>query len=356
LERHRPLIVAVTGSVGKTTTKEAIAAVLGHPEALAAQGVRKTLGNSNDYIGLPAAVLGLRASLTTSGRLRLLARGLVEGWRQRRSPAFPGVLVLEYATGTKRSDIPAMAKLAPPTIAVVTAIGPAHLERFGTLEAIAEHKGALVRAVPPDGLVILGADTPHSAAMKDLSAAPVRLASGRGRELSHGIARIVGRHLGVRDEVIERALAELPATSGRLALLETGRCTLIDDAYNANPLSMTLGLDTLADLAKPGQRRVAVLGSMGELGAQSETYHRQVAAHARTRADLVVAVGDMARHYAGDHWFPTAGECVASIRGLTRPDDIVLVKGSHSVGLEAVVAALERDGDSATGRARGGHG
>ena len=353
LQRQQPLIVGVTGSVGKTSAKDAIAAVLAHPDALGAKNVRKSLGNSNDFIGLPAAILGLPASSSISGRLRLLGRGIVEGWRQGRADMFPRVLVLEYATGTKYSDIPALARLAPPTIAVVTTIGPAHLERFGTVEAIAEHKGALVRAVREDGLVVLGADTPHSAAMTVMSVAPVRLVPGRGRDLAHGIARVVGMHLGIRPDVIERALAELPATRGRLDVVETGSYTVIDDAYNASPLSMTLGLDTLAELARPGQRRVAVLGSMAELGSHSDDYHRQIASYARARADVIVAVGDLARRYAGDRWFPSSRACVAAIHELIKPGDIVLVKGSHSIGLDAVVAELKRGGERQTSAEHG---
>lgn len=339
LLQHRPYIVGVTGSVGKTTTKDAIAAVLAHPEALGA-AVRKSLGNSNDALGVPAAILGLRSALTISGKLRLLSRGLVEARRQAQSSTFPGVLVLEYGAGSKYSNIEDLTRLARPSVAVVTAIGPAHLDRFRTVEALAEHKSALVRAVGPDGLVVLGADTPLSAAMKDVSVAPVRLVHGRGRALAHDIARIVGQHLGVPEGVIDLALAELPATEGRLSIVETALCTLIDDAYNASPLSMTLGLDTLAERASPGQHKVAILGSMAELGSQSEAFHRQVGAHARTRADMIVGVGEMARHYAGEHWFADADACIRNLRQLVRPRDIVLVKGSHSVGLPAVVKAL----------------
>ncbi len=341
IDRHHPQIVGITGSVGKTTCKNAIAAVLSHPAAMGAQ-VRSTQGNSNDSIGMPASVLGLRASLTMSGRLALLATGMREGWRQRRSGTFPRVLVLEYGTGAKLTSIPELVTLVRPSVAVVTTIGPAHLERFGTLEAIAEHKGALVRAVPPDGLVVLGADTPHSARMASLSAAPVHLVAGRGRELAHGIARIVGRHFGVADDVIEQALAEMPSTSGRLHVSDAPRCTLIDDAYNASPLSMTLGLDTLAEFARPGQRRVAVLGAMAELGSATGTYHREIGVHARTRADVVVAVGAAARDYEADHWYPTSIACAAAAGEWLRDGDIVLVKGSHSVGMSKVVVALRQ--------------
>ncbi len=342
LARHRPLIVGITGSVGKTTTKDAVAAVLSHPSALGGQAVRSTRGNSNDKLGLPAAVLGLRASLTLSGRIGLLRQGLREGARQRAADTFPRVLVLEYGAGSKHSNVPELVQLAPPTVAVVTTIGPAHLERFGTLEAIAEHKGALVRAVPPDGLVVLGADTPHSAAMASMSAAPVHLVAGRGRELAHGVARVVGRYFGLADAVIDMALADAPSVSGRLHIVETARCTLIDDAYNASPLSMTLGLDTLAESARPGQRRVAVLGGMAELGPQGVAYHRQIGAHARTRCDALLTVGELARDYGGDQWFPSSAACAAAVDEWLREGDIVLVKGSHSVGMSTVVAALNR--------------
>lgn len=344
LRHHRPQVVGITGSVGKTTTKDIIAAVLMHPAARAFVGpVSKSSGNMNGNIGLPLSVLGFRHCPSTAGQLlKLFGTVPVQLVHVLRATEYPRVLVLEYGTGTELTYVAHLARMAPPSVAVVTAIGPAHLERFGTLDAIAEHKGALVREVPPSGLVVLGSDTPHSAAMDRFSAAPVVRVPGRGRLLSIDIARVVARYLGVPDDVVEHALEQGVSTKGRLETIELGTLTVINDAYNANPLSMELGLDTLSELARPGQRRVAILGDMAELGPSSPQYHRSIAAHARGRADVLIGVGQLAAYYEADTWYADSRTCAAQLASFIHAGDCVFVKGSHSVHLERVVERLRQ--------------
>jgi len=340
---RRPLIVGVTGSVGKTTTKEVIAAVLKHPEVQERVGrVSSTPRNINNTMGVPLVVLGYTrwpagrretAAWMLGVPLRALALATVK--------PFPSVLVLEFAAGPN-GDIQRTANAAPPTVAVVTAIGPAHLEQFGTLERIVHEKGALVRAVSPSGLVVLGAASAPVAALERQSAAPIVKIEGRGRALSENAAQAVCDFLGIPSEVTERALATAPAVPGRLNVLELGPLTVIDDSHNANPLSMQLGLDTLAGRAGPGIRRVAVLGDMKELGPEATRYHDEIAEYAGTRADVIIGVGPLARHYRPEHWFETSDQCAEALPSLLAPGDCVLVKGSNSVALHKVVRAARK--------------
>lgn len=341
LARRRPRIVGVTGSVGKTGTKNLIAEVLMHPAAEPFTGVVwKARGNLNSNAGLPLAVLGFgRIPQGVLQWCSLFARVPFRAIAMARDPSYPSVLVLEYAAAW-RCDVPFLAWMAPPTVAVVTAIGPAHLDRFGTVERVAAHKAALVRAVPASGLVVLGADTQHSAAMHGLSLAPVELVPGRGATLSAGVARAVAAYFGVPEPVVTAALAAAAGTAGRLQTREAGTFTVIDDAFNANPLSMRLALDTLAERAVPGQRRVAILGGMAQLGPSSVQYHREIAAYVRQRADLLVGVGALAADFAADRWFRNVAECEAQLGALLRAGDCVLVKGSHSVGLKRIARML----------------
>jgi UDP-N-acetylmuramoyl-tripeptide--D-alanyl-D-alanine ligase len=166
--------------------------------------------------------------------------------------------------------------------------------------------------------------------------------------LSKNIARVVARRLGVPDQAVESALEAAGATKGRLNRLQARDLTVIDDSYNANPLSMRLGLDTLAEAAPAGCRRVAILGTMGELGAESERYHREIGQHARRCADLVIGVGDMGRRYAPDRWFEDSESCARAIGGLVSPGDWLLVKGSASVAMSRVVDRLMRDAGGRT--------
>jgi UDP-N-acetylmuramoyl-tripeptide--D-alanyl-D-alanine ligase len=117
--------------------------------------------------------------------------------------------------------------------------------------------------------------------------------------------------------------------------------TIIDDAFNANPLSMKLALDVLAESASPGQRRVAILGTMRELGSQTVMYHEEIGTYARSRADLILGVGEHAEHYSDRHVFPDSDACATALRDLLRPGDIVLIKGSAAVQLVRVVKALK---------------
>lgn len=341
LWRRRPIIVGVTGSVGKTTTTEALGAVLTHPETRRLVGdTWRTANNLNNWVGLPLVILGYRDWRRTPWqRLVFLLTAPVRAlWLATAGP-YPGVLVLEY--GTDRSGYlgPSVA-LAPPRIAVVTSIGPAHLRGLGSLAGVAQEKGTLVRGAPPDGLVVLGDGHDFVDDLERQSRAPVTRVTGRGLDLSKNVARVVCRHLGVPDAVIEEALRDLQPAKGRLNLLEAGGLTIIDDSYNANPLSMRLGLDTLAAITPAGGRRVAVLGTMGELGEASASYHRDIGAHARRCADLLVGVGEMGRSYDPDRFFPDSDACADAIGGLVTPGDCVLVKGSASVGMRKVVQRL----------------
>jgi len=345
---RRPCVVGITGSVGKTTTKEAVAAVLRHPDARRTVGdVWATPGNRNEPRDFALLFLGRERAPTTRGgwiafvtTLPLRALALATAAR------YPDVFVVECAA-TRLGSLRARIAVARPTIAIVTAVGPAHLETFKTLDNIRHEKAELVRATPPWGLVVLAQDSEHVATMDREARAPVVKVPGRGREFALGAARVVGRHLGVPDEVVDRALGEFGAVVGRLDVMELGSVTVIDDSFNANPLSMQLGLDTLAERARPGQRRVAILGMMAELGPESARYHEEIGGYARARADVVVGVGEVATHYRPDRWFPTSAACADGLSDLVRPSDCILVKGSHSVHLRQVVRRLVADGAEA---------
>jgi UDP-N-acetylmuramoyl-tripeptide--D-alanyl-D-alanine ligase len=340
IRARRPLIVGVTGSVGKTSTTEAIAAALMHPDARAIVGeVRSTPNNMNNTKGVPLVILGYNDWDRSRKQLLMwLLAAPIRALTLATVGPFPKVMVLEFAAGP-RGDISRTASAAPPVIAVVTAIGPAHLEAFGTIDRLVQEKSVLVRRVPARGLVVLGAENPPASQLDRLTRARVAKVAGRGRELSDNAARAVAEFLGVPSDVTERALADRPAVPGRLNVFEAGRVTVIDDSYNANPLSMQLGLDTLS---KRPHRRVAILGDMKELGQQSQRYHRDVAEYARMRADVIVGIGALARHYMPDHWFATSDECADALPRIVTTGDSVLVKGSHSVELDRVVRGLKR--------------
>ena len=181
---RKPFIVGVTGSIGKTTTTEMIAAVLMHPEAQPFVGlVRKTSHNMNDSVGLPLTVLRYERWLNSRPKkllamcvlpLRALALAILSH--------YPTILVLEYGAHGK-GHLHRLAKLVPPNIGVVTTVGPAHLEHLKTMEGVVREKSAVIRAVPPSGLVILGQDHSYVSNLEQATQAPVMKVTGWGRRI-----------------------------------------------------------------------------------------------------------------------------------------------------------------------------
>ena len=315
-------VVGVTGSTGKTSTKDVLAAML-------AQGLRTaaTRANLNTEIGLPLTVL--------------------------EAPPGTEALVLEMAMRGP-GQIAELARIAEPDVALVTNVGPVHLEQLGSLEAIAAEKAAVIAGLRPGGTAVVPAGEAGRLLAPHLREDTTTVTFGRGGDVDglgevdlgpHASAHMrlnalaalaAARALGV--EPRGRVEVELSALRGQRVALPGG-VTLVDDCYNANPMSVRAALDDLA-AAAPG-RRVAVLGDMLELGPEEERFHREAGAHARERGvELLVTVGPRATAMEGDHAVADAAEAAALLPELLEPGDTVLVKASRGVGLERVAEAL----------------
>jgi len=325
---RKPFVIGITGSVGKTTTIEMIAAVLKRSEVESLVGeVGRAENNMNDDLGVPATLLQfcdlkeeyapsrLRAACLAPFRVLRIISGIGH---------YPKVFVLEFGAGWG-GHVARLAAMARPQVAVVTTIGAAHLERFKTLEGVANEKMALVKAVPPSGLVVLGSGHDFVNQLERASNAPVVKVNGRGAEFAENAARAICGYLRIPDAVVEYGLREFKPPKGRLNVLKLGNMTLIDDSYNANPASMRYGLDTLAKSEAKGGRKVAVLGYMAELGENAPQYHEEIGAYARGHADYVIGVGELAKYYDADIWFDSSEACAEQIESVLRQNDCVLV-------------------------------
>jgi UDP-N-acetylmuramoyl-tripeptide--D-alanyl-D-alanine ligase len=288
-------------------------------------------------------------------------------------------------------EIARLAEIARPEVGVVLAVHPTHLERAGSVEAIARAKGELPAALPADGLAVLNADDPRVAAMRAITAAEVRTfglgpaADVRATEVeSHGVsgtsfmlrapwavrrlrsatpgrhlvphalaAVTVAEHFDVPLDEVDAALAQGSRAPHRMELVEAaGGATVIDDTYNASPVSVAAALDFLAESPlAPGRRRYAVLGDMLELGPDEERLHRQIGTKAAGIADALVAVGERGRwiadaaRAAGLSRVTTvrdANEALAAVERDMAPGvgDLVLVKGSRGIELDRLVSML----------------
>jgi UDP-N-acetylmuramoyl-tripeptide--D-alanyl-D-alanine ligase len=275
-------------------------------------------------------------------------------------------------------QIAALCEVARPDIGIVTGIGPVHLELLGSVENVARAKAEIIGALPPEGIAIAPAGVEELAPY--FGGRDVRLFGPGGSAFVEAFDVVDGQsivRLEVRGTKLElrfnftarhhadNALAALLAYDGlglpldraqdgadRIAFSrwrgeETplpGEGLLINDAYNANPVSMGAALKHLTARAA-GRRRVAVLGDMAELGPEAAAYHREVGALAAANSDVLVAVGDLAREYLGagaaeERRVATVEEAIGALDGLLRPGDVVLVKASRSAGLERVAEAL----------------
>ena len=349
--RFSPLVVGVTGSLAKTSTKEAIATVLAERFV-----TLKNEGNANNEIGLPLTVLRMGPEHTAA----VLEMGMYVG-----------------------GEIAELAAIARPRIGVVTAVREVHLSRIGSIEAIERAKGELLEALPSDGTAILNADdfrvvrmrqrtaaralTYGFAAEADVMAEDVVSAGldGMRYTLVTPVGRVeattpaLGRH-GVHNGLAAAAVGlaaglDLDAVAAGLSLgwqaphrdqiVRLPALTILDDSYNASPTSMIAALELLSTL--PG-RHIAVLGEMRELGGSHERGHREVGEAAAGLADLVVVVGEeasgIADGVASGHGsvvrVPDRAAALQALRERLEPGDVVLVKASRGVALEWIVESL----------------
>ena len=354
-EQFSPTLIGITGSVGKTSTKEVTAAVL--------QRRYRTLKNPRSYNNestLPLTLLQLQAT----DEVAVLEMGA-------------------YVPG----DIALLAQLARPHIGIVTNIGPSHLERMGSIEMVAHTKAELVRALPPGGHAILNIDDEHVRAMaQQTQARPFFYGLDPAADLwadqieGRGLAGIsfrahhageavmlnlplLGRHsvhtalaaaaagllLGLGWDAIVDGLRDESAQLRLLAVPGIGGAMLIDDTYNASPASSMAALNLLDDL---GGRKIAVLGDMLELGVAEEAAHRLVGRRVAEVADLLITVGRRASWIADEalrsglaagriHQFDHHRDVIGLLSGILSAGDHVLIKGSRGAAMEGIVAALQ---------------
>lgn len=333
-------VVGITGSVGKTSVKDIARALL-------PGRVHANRENLNTEIGLPLTVL--------------------------EAPDDTELMVLEMAM-RGAGQIAELAAIAEPQVGVITNVGPVHVELLGSVEAVAAAKAEILAALPDDGTavvpVVAGELEPHLGAAPRLlrfgpggdveaveeqvadgvTEATIETPLGRARfhfpfaerhNLTNALAAIAaGVALGASPEEMADRAANIGFSRFRGERLELGDgIVLVNDCYNANPVSMRAALDHLASIE--GTRRIAVLGEMAELGPDAAGYHREIGAHARSEGiDILIGVGEPAREYDPDELVGDPAEAAELLAAQLEPGDTILVKGSRSAGLEAVAEML----------------
>jgi UDP-N-acetylmuramoyl-tripeptide--D-alanyl-D-alanine ligase len=351
-ERNPFTLIAITGSAGKTTTKEMIATLVASERR-----TFKSWGNFNNLIGCPLCIDN--------------------------TPDDAEVVVSEMGMNHK-GEIAQLAGLLHPDVGVYTNIGPVHIEFFGTIEKIAEAKRELLENVKPGGTIILNADNPYV----------MNISRGfEGRKLTYGIDHdadfrgvnirergllgtsfevaghsfslsLPGRHnlenllaaiataraIGISWEGIERGVSNLKPAAHRGIILDAGGATIYDDTYNSNPYALGRAL-TLMEQADVTGRRIAVIGDMLELGEKEFDYHRDAGRAIPRSIDVVIGVGKRSRALlegaaeagfvnGNRHHFDDASGAAEFLKTFIRPGDLVLIKASRGIGLDRTVNLL----------------
>lgn len=346
------VVIGITGSNGKTTTKDFTASVLSQRFCVAA-----TRGNLNNHIGLPLTILGT----TDDDEVCVVEMGM-----------------------NHSGEIAPLCEIARPHIGIITNIGTAHIEFMGSKEAIAEEKGALARSLPEVGTLLVPAGCEYVEYFSERThAATVTVGNGRGMIRAEGIRfdvegvrfdlvvdglgtapvrlSLSGRHmvnnallaagagvsLGLRMEEIVAGLEKATVTGGRLKRFLAGGVTVFDDTYNANPDSMKAAVEALVETpGVSGCTKTVVFGAMAELGKHARVMHLEVGRHAARHAMRVVTVGagaaeigEGARETGGveTHHFDEYAEAADWLKGAFRDGDFVLFKGSRSAAIETVM-------------------
>lgn len=386
--RYRPGIVGVTGSVGKTSTKFAIAAVLGADRTL-----RYSKSNFNNELGLPLTILGTWEKI--EGVFfwpKVIFSSL---WHIIFKINYPEILILEYGVD-RPGDMKYLLSIARPNVSVLTAVGdiPVHVEFFSGPEEVAREKAKLIESLPSAGYAILNYDDETVMDMKERTRAhlmtfgfekgagvrvtgfenreeggrpigvafkieyggsfvPVRLDGVYGRAQGYvaSAAAAVGLIFGLNLVKISEGLRHYEIPPHRMNIIPGIKYTyILDDCYNASPLSMYAALDTLRTM--PAKRRVAVLGDMLEIGKYTMEAHEKIGAIASKVVDILFAVGPRAKFIAEGARtagmprrnvleFDTSEEARGAVQSAIRKGDYILVKGSHAMQLEKVVEDIK---------------
>ncbi|MEN8849052.1 MAG: UDP-N-acetylmuramoyl-tripeptide--D-alanyl-D-alanine ligase [Akkermansiaceae bacterium] len=336
-------VIAITGSNGKTSTKDFVRSVISQKFRAHA-----TLGNFNNHIGLPLTVLALEPEHE--------------------------VAILEMGMNHS-GELAPLCEIAPPAVSIITNIGSAHIEHMGSIEAIAEEKGTVARALKPEGTLVIPSDCAHQPQTTGrtlfVGDGPVRAENivtdtegSRFDLVIDDLGRIAtsipvtGKHMvsnallaagagftmGLSLEEISKGLAETTLTSGRLRQYDHAGIAVIDDTYNANPESVIAALETLAALPGEG-KKTAVLGMMAELGDHAEAAYERVGQLAAAKNLSLVVVGEpaetiatAARNAGGAvDFFPNVDAAASFLKTYSASGDLVLFKGSRAAAMERVM-------------------
>lgn len=351
IDRVNPKIIGVTGSVGKTSTKEAIFYLLNNSSKYKNQ-VAKSYGGLNTEVGLPLAILGFKKPSHGFGWIFTIFKACYRSLKIVISKKYPKILVLEYAAD-KPGDISYLINIARPSVAVITEIGSAHLLQFKTIDNVAKEKIKLAQSLEADGVAVLNENNIYIKKFAQYIYFDKVWYQGNTIDSTKNAARAVGKIMKLRNDEINEILENLPKVPGRLQEFPGIKETLIiDDSYNSNPLSLMRALHYLKEKKTEG-KKIAILGDMRELGKESASEHEKIAKNIIKSCNFAILIGPEMSQYTAPLLkknnfkfesfldFTSAKEAI--LKNIAK-NDVVLVKGSqNTLFLERAVEMLLAD-------------
>lgn len=333
VHKHGTKVVAIGGAIAKTSTKTTIGTLLNiaHPG-----DVRVGFGNLNSYLGVPLSVLGFEIDFyeqrITWQWLPILLKAIWIGFFGR----IPKFLVLEYGTD-KPGDIEAITSQLRPDVAVITIVGPAHLANYPTVEDMVKDEGYLAERVKDDGILLVNSNDNYLTEHHRRTRARVVNVVANLEEIAVKFMEALGRELNLSSDIIEEASTDFQTPAHRFQQQKIGPYQVFDDSYNSSPLAVKAALHLFKKFPAP---RVVMLGSMKELGHLSEAYHQEIGGYALPYATKFIAVGEEAKGFGFDTWYPDADTAIAKMFEELPASGSILVKGSHSLHMEKIVDAI----------------
>lgn len=345
VKKFQPRFLVITGTAGKTTTKNTIFSVL--REKLGAE-VAQTYGSMGTIVGLPLALLQVQPSWVDQNETSppawqwpwwLLVAGLKYLLFFLMVTPYPKLWVIEF-TADHPGDFGRLLSYITPYISIVTNVGPGHLEYFGDEDGVAREKSRIVEALPTDGYAILNWHDQRVRAMAKQTKAQSVWVKADNLEFASAAAQAVGRVFDMNDEQIRRGLKATISLPHRFHIINgLNQSVLIDSTYNANPVSTIAVLKTVSQMAKKNSnpRVIAVLGDMLELGERSIELHKQVGREARHYVDILVTIGSLARYMKGHYHADDLKDIERYLRQTLKKGDMIVIKASHGMRLDKLV-------------------
>ncbi len=385
LWRHKPFVIGITGSVGKTTTKDMIVHILKDHKK-----IYYTKKNYNNEIGVPLTILGIEKNITSISSLVTI---LLKWIKLMILPQYPDVIIIEMGVD-RPNDMDFLTSIVAPDIAILTSVAYAHSEFFDDIDAITNEKQKIVLNMKNDGIAIINYDDVHVRSVinktknqivsygthknADFIAADIEIcfhqcyATGlsfklnyKGKtipvRLNHVIAQhfvyaalaglVVADTIGINIIDVIGEIANFQSSPGRMRLFDGYKATVvIDDTYNASPQSMKAAITTLHNA--PGDRKIAVLGDMRELGDVSQEQHQKIAEQLqKIKVDAVFLVGQEMRIVYDElqecdikvEYYPNSDDVKKDVIDFVQSGDVILVKGSRGIYMEKIIATLVSD-------------